>query len=501
MSEKKHTEIDKIKILKAIEAEIPLLITTYTLLHDMEVYMQDVLSFFLKELNHEYMTEFLTYCLSELTTNAKKANTKRVYFAEKKLDINHEADYKKGMRTFKRETMDNINHYLALQKAAGLYVKFLLQVKNGQIKIEIRNNVQLTVFEYKRIHDKLTRAQQYSSVEDAFTQILDDTEGAGLGLVIMILMLRKIGLSDDNFCYLSENGETICRIVLPLNAETQENINTISKDIVKSLDELPHIPENIESINNMLSNPNVKLSDIAETISNDVALTADLLKMVNSATFSLRQPCQTIPKAVSLVGTRGIKNMLYSIASIQNLGNDTADLKALWQHCYQVAYYSYNIAKNYYPSDKEMLDDVYVCGLLHDMGKVLFENALPESIKKFENICLANNIPVETLEKLYAGINHSEIGALIADKWHFPEGIIEVIRYHHRPEHADKKYRKLCNVVYFANMIAQYQTEIVEYYQFDADVLNEFRIVNETQLIEISEKLKEAFNSRISDKS
>ena len=83
MKDEKKVNIDVQKIQKAIHTGIPLSITTYTLPHEMEVYMGDVLTAFLSELNQFHMIEFLTYSLKELVTNAKKANTKRVYFKEK----------------------------------------------------------------------------------------------------------------------------------------------------------------------------------------------------------------------------------------------------------------------------------------------------------------------------------------------------------------------------------------------------------------------------------
>jgi hypothetical protein len=213
MAVQKKITPDVAKIKMAIRTGIPLSITTYTLPHEMEIYMSEVLSIFLNELNQSHMVEYLNYCVNELITNAKKANTKRVYFKEKNLDIMNPADYEQGMKTFKEDTLNNIHYYLQLQKEANLYVKFILQVRNNKIKVEIRNNSELTVFEYKRIHDKLSRAQQYSSVDETLNQIIDDTEGAGLGLIIMILMLEKIGLTEENFQSLCENGETITRII------------------------------------------------------------------------------------------------------------------------------------------------------------------------------------------------------------------------------------------------------------------------------------------------
>lgn len=493
MVEKSKAQINTIKIHKAIEAQIPLLITTFTLPHDMELYMADVVTTFLKELNQEYMTEYLVYCINELVTNAKKANTKRVYFEEKGLDISAETDYAKGMLTFKKDTLENILHYLHLQKKENLFIKLILHYRNGKIKVEVRNNSALTVFEYKRIHDKIARAQQYESIEDAFAQILDDSEGAGLGLVIMCLMLKKIGLSEENFQYLCENGETITRLVLPLSQDNEKNINTISTDIVNSIEELPHFPDNIANINRLLNDPNSKLSDIAQQISNDITMTADLLKLVNSAAFSLSSPCQNIVKAVQLVGTRGIKNLLYSLGSMQSLGQKDESKKELWTHSYKVAFYAYNIAHNFFRTKRDVIEDSYVCGLLHDMGKVLFENAHPDLIKKFEKLCSNKDISINVIEKLSAGVNHAEIGALIAEKWNFPDVIAQSIRFHHTPTESPIEYRQLCSVVYMANMISHYEKGEIEFYQFDPDVLLIMKIETKEQLDKISERLKTAF--------
>jgi len=493
MPETAKTLVNTVKIKKAIEAEVPLLITTYTLPHEMELYIHDVITSYMKELHQEHMTEYIIYCVNELTTNAKKANTKRVYFKEKKLDINSEFDYEVGMQTFKAETLGNIVHYLQLQKNAGLYIKILLHTRNGKIKIEIRNNSPLTLFEYKRIHDKLARAQQYTSVEEAFVQILDETEGAGLGLIIMVLMLQKIGLSDENFQFISENGETITRIILPLSTETEKHIESASKEIVESIEALPLFPENIASINRLLNDPDAKLSDIAQQISNDITLTADLLKLVNSAAFSLSSPCNSIVKAVQLVGIRGIKNLLFSLGSLKTLGEETSQKKDLWLHSYRVAFYSYNLARNFFASKPEVIDNSYVCGLLHDMGKVVFDNAHPDVLKKFSDICKKKDIPADTVERLVAGVNHAEIGARIGEKWNFPETIYESIRYHHSPFMASESVVNTACIVYLANMLAHYENEDIEFYQFDNELLQKFNLTTKEKLDTVSDRLKTAF--------
>jgi len=491
----KKVKLDLSKVKMAIRAGIPLSITTYTLPHEMEVYMDSVLRAFLEELNQNQMVEYLTYCLNELVTNSKKANTKRIFFREKNLDILDKKQYEEGMKSFKQETLNNIKYYLKLQKNAGLYVKLVLQTRNNKIKIEVRNNSELTVEEYKRMHDKLSRAQQYTSVDQALSQVLDDTEGAGLGLIIMILMLEKIGLTEENFQILCEGGETITRIILPLNEKTQKDLSVVSQEFVNIIDELPQFPETIVKVNRLLNDPDSKMSEIAMLISSDVSLTTDLLKLVNSATFALASPCRSIVDAVKLVGIRGIKNMLISVGSINNLKSLGGEKKDLWTHAYQVAFYSYNLARNFCSNDLTLVEDSYVCGLLHDMGKLVFETAHPEFIDKIKSICAQKGIPADIFEKLLAGVNHGEVGALIAEKWNFPNVIVSVIRHHHEPDLAPDETKKLTSLVYLSDMLSHYQTKEVDYYQFDPDVLALFHITNEAQLQKISERLEEAFKA------
>ena len=494
MQQTQKVSLDNSKIKMAIRAGIPLSITTYTLPHEMSEYMQEVLASFLSELGQEHMGSYLQYCLNELVTNAKKANTKRIYFKEKNLDLFNDSDYEIGMKSFKEDTLNNIRHYLALQKLTGLYVKLILQTRNNRIKIEVRNNSVLTFYEYKRMHDKLSRAQQYTSVDQAMTQVVDLSEGAGLGIIIMILMLEKIGLTEENFQILCENGETITRIILPINEKMQRELSTASHEFVKLVDDIPQFPESIMKINRLINDSSTKMSEIAMAISSDVSLTTDLLRLVNSVTFALASPCRSIADAVKLVGIRGIKNMLLSVGSVKQLdGLGGKSQKTLWTHAYRVAFYSYNLARNFCPADREIIDDSYICGLLHDIGKLIFATAHPEFMENASEICRQRNLSADIFEKLLAGVNHSEVGALITEKWNFPDIIISVIRHHHEPDMAPPSIKKLTSLVYLADMISHYQTHEVDYYQFDLDVLKMFGIGSESQLSKISEKLFAAF--------
>jgi len=127
------------------------------------------------------------------------------------------------------------------------------------------------------------------------------------------------------------------------------------------------------------------------------------------------------------------------------------------------------------------------------MGKLVFETAHPDFIDKIKGICAKKGIPANIFEKLIAGVNHGEVGALIAEKWNFPEVIVSVIRHHHEPDLVHEDTKKITGLVYLADMLAHYQTGEVDFYQFDSDVLAMFHITTEPQLQKISDRLKVAF--------
>jgi putative nucleotidyltransferase with HDIG domain len=485
--------VDVAKIKRAAHNAVALNILTYTLPHDIEVYMEEVLDVFLAELGQKKLKDYLVYCLRELAVNAKKANTKRVYFESRGLDINNADQYEDGMSGFKQDTMDNISWYLQKQKEKGYYIKIIFQAKGPNIVLEVRNNVEITKKEYVRIHDKLARSRKYTSLEEAMQQVLDPSEGAGLGLVILVLMLKKIGLDEECFDIWAESGETVARITVPVAAAHVEAVSTLTDEIVKSITSLPQFPENIVQIQRLIADPNSQIVDIARYISTDPAMTADLLKLVNSAAYMMAKKVDNIVDAVKLVGLRGIKNLLYSYGTFKILDDGAADKKKLWDHSYRAAYYSYNLAKNFKANVKGLLDDAYVGGMLHDMGKIVFSSVHPDLLEKIRAFCKDKDIPSDTFEGIAGGMNHAEIGAKIAEKWNFPESLVSAIRYHHEPSLEPGDHRDVVHVVYLANIFCQYEAGELSYEQIEPSVLQDYGFTNEKHFKTVVDKMSEGF--------
>jgi putative nucleotidyltransferase with HDIG domain len=481
-------EVDITQIKKAAHNSIPLTIKTYTMPHNTEIYIEKVLQSFLSEIGHNNIFNPISYCVKELAVNAKKANTKRVYFKEKDLNIDDSTDYEAGMQNFKEETLSNIDHYLRLQKESGLFVKVVFRTLAKQFSISVHNNVELTQKEQMRAYDRIARSRAFNSIEDAFSAVMDSTEGAGLGIVIMVLMLKKIGLSEESFELDVEKGETVARLTIPLSEIHLEKLDLLAKAVVNEVNSLPQFPENLVYLQKLISDPETDIHDIARQVSTDPSLTADLLKLVNSALYMLPKKIDSIVEAVKLVGMRGLRNLLYTYGSQKIFEKKYAEMKELWKHSYKVAFYAYMMARTF-RKPNDVLDDVFVGGILHDLGKIVVNSLHPDLLDKIKKFCVQKGIPDSLLEDFSVGLNHSEIGAMIATKWNFPEQLVAAIRFHHEPGSCDQQYRDMANIVYLANCLAHYENEETDYDQIDTVVLSLFDIGSEQDLQRLKERL------------
>jgi hypothetical protein len=201
----------------AIKNNKTLSLKTHSYLPKERRYIDDVLHRYLEEEGLSCLQNKISYCIHELAGNAKKANTKRVYFAEKKLDILDPGHYELGMKNFKMDTIENIPYFIQLQKAADLFIKFQFRRSENRLSISIRNNTSLTEEESRRINDKISLSKTISSIPEAYGLLEDSSEGAGLGIVMMIMMLRSIGFSDDVLDISCKNGETVAELKLDVN--------------------------------------------------------------------------------------------------------------------------------------------------------------------------------------------------------------------------------------------------------------------------------------------
>ena len=477
------SEQDKEKISLAVQLHTPLEIMSYTLPREKERYIQEILMYFLIQCHQEHMTDNLVFCLSELLTNSKKANTKRVYFKEQNLDINNEMDYHQGMVTCKEDTLSNIEHYLTLQKEAGLYIKLILQLNDEGIKIEIRNNSVITKFEKKRILEKLRVAQKYEEPHQVVSLMVDQTEGAGLGIIIIVLMLRKIGLSRDNYKVFTNDTETITQMILPLNKEIDKQMESLYEEFVDNLNTIPVFEDTIKEFEAAV--PKAQDNELIDLISKDVSLTALLLKDAAAKGHS----CSKITNAFQALGRDAVVALLKKDNPAFRVIDKKLDVRNLWEHERTVAYFAYNLAKN----SQEVrfdLEEIYVAALLHDIECLLLEVATPEQKEAVQKLATSLDEKGVLYDLFLKDFGHSSGCYKVAQSWGLPETIAQVVRYHNNPSYAPEGIKPVVYVVYLADILQYYEKGQAEYYQLNTEALEFFGIHTKGQLDFMLKQLK-----------
>lgn len=478
------------KIREAARTSVPVSIKSFTLSKETEAKIDDVLKLFLEELGQGVLFDRISYCVKELTTNAKKANTKRIYFEEKNLDITNSDDYKIGVATFMSDTVPNIEHYLALQQEAGLHILVEFQIVNGALVILVKNNSEISEMEQLRIYDRIARSRGFDSVEEILSSVMDDTEGAGLGLVILTVMLRKLGLGNDAFNIDLVDGYTVASLCIPMAEKYGTKLKTLSRGIVEHVDKLPQLPDNILRLQELIDNSDVEIATIARQVGKDPTLTADLLRTVNSAQFMLSKKVSNIFDAVKFLGLSNLRNQLYAYGTERILPEGD---RTIWDHSYRTAFYAYNIARNS-TVHRGLMNDAYVGGVLHDIGKLVLSELHPSLSKKLEKLAGRDSESERMLENLASGLNHAEVGGMIAHKWNFSESLVSVVTYHHEPRRAPKEHETLVDTVYLANALANYHEGKLRFDQVDPNILSAFGISSSEQFITIIEKLNSFFD-------
>jgi HD-like signal output (HDOD) protein len=127
------------------------------------------------------------------------------------------------------------------------------------------------------------------------------------------------------------------------------------------------------------------------------------------------------------------------------------------------------------------------------MGKIVFSSVHPDLISNIQNFTQQKGIPTHLFEDFSAGLNHAELGAMIAEKWNFPEVLTESIRFHHDPHGANQAHRQVVDTVYLANALANIDEKTHSYEQIDPVVVARFNIPSLEHLMRIHARLAQKF--------
>ncbi|MDF3818934.1 HDOD domain-containing protein [Leptospira sp. 96542] len=446
-----HTNI--LDLNHPIEENAPFHFKFFQITDNVENTIFQVLDRFLLQMDLIFVRESVFAALKETITNAIKANAKRVFFKNRASNIYDNNQYVTEMSEFKKTYLDNRDEIEeSLHKHNfGVFVSFIHN--KNLMRIRIMNNVQLTDEEIVRITKRIDKAKTYNDLAEAFADLSSEEEGAGLGLIMTLMMLKNDGLGDSAFKFETGENKTVFMIDVPANiAKTNVHVEKIDK-IVAEIDNLPTFPKTIQDIQTAIDKPNSSITQIAEMIKKDVSLSANILKLSNSAAFRRGGRVESLDRAIQLIGLKELQNLLYSLGTKQLLEDKFPAFLSIWEKSNECAFYCKMIGERM-GMNKNNISNLIASSLLHDIGEILLLSFDPNHMSKIRNYSNSKEIASSiSMEESAIGITHSKLGAMVAEKWNFPILYIKGMEYHHKPLSSDEVYHDIIFPIYLGDMM------------------------------------------------
>lgn len=229
------------------------------------------------------------------------------------------------------------------------------------------------------------------------------------------------------------------------------------KRIKKYIDRMPSLSTTVSKVLEVCNRPNTSPNDLNRVISLDPVLTGQVLKLINSAYYSLPNQITSLPRAIIMLGINTVKNLSLSTAVLGSIGKtetvQSFPMDRFWTHSLCVGVAAKALAA-VIKIPQELRDEYFVAGLLHDLGKIPLAACFVEEYAQVLQLAALEQNSLLRAENLILGLDHCVVGALIGEKWQLTDIIVESLSNHHSPEKGKAETRLLSTVVSLANIYA-----------------------------------------------
>lgn len=486
-----HTNI--LDIDHPIQENQPFHFKFYNMNQSVENTLYQTLDRFLLQLDVISIRDSVLAAVKEMVTNAIKANVKRVYFHASNNDILNEDDYNEKMNHFKADYLEQRERYEEglIKHNYGVFVSFVHN--KSLMRIRIMNNIQLAPEEIKRIQFRIDRARTYNDLAEAFMDASNEQEGAGLGLIMTLMMLKNDGLSDSAFKFESVGNKTMFTIDIPAYLPKESVESEKVEKLIADVDNLPTFPKTIQDIQQAIDKPNSSIGNIAEMIKRDIALSANILKLSNSAAFRRGDKVESLDRAIQLIGLKELQSLLYSLGTKQILEDRFPAFQAIWEKSNESAFYAKMIGQKMALS-KNSISNLVASALLHDIGEILLLSYEPENMGKIRNYSTSKELASAiSMEESAFGITHSKLGAHVGAKWNFPDLYIRAMEYHHRPLLAEEFHYEIVFPIYLADMMILVNHKEAKSSEIPEEILKFCKFASKGDFDSFRTKIREQF--------
>jgi putative nucleotidyltransferase with HDIG domain len=219
---------------------------------------------------------------------------------------------------------------------------------------------------------------------------------------------------------------------------------------------LPSLPEIYIRVSEQLEDETCSLQQIGKTVQNDPAIATRVLKMVNSAYYGLPNQVSSVAQSVSLLGRERLRPILIGAVLrgvFSGKDNPAFSMQEFWQHSIKTAIIARELSATV--SEIEEPESMFTAGLLHDIGKLLLINKVPERVLAAEDMMLRKRMDILSAELNQIGLTHTAVGETLMNRWGLPSLLVDCARNHHEVVH-DGPNRNATHLIYLANQLSQY---------------------------------------------
>jgi putative nucleotidyltransferase with HDIG domain len=223
--------------------------------------------------------------------------------------------------------------------------------------------------------------------------------------------------------------------------------------IASAIKSFPGMPGTAVKLLALIDDSAMRVSQIEEILRHDPGLTANVLRLANSAYFGIPSKVGSIRQAVILLGLKRLIQMVIAacVSAIMDKSVPGYDLPPgeLWRHSIAASVAAEGLVK---VLKVEAAEEIFTAALLHDVGKLVLGDFVKDEFKQIET-AVSQGISFEMAEKIVLGTNHADVGARILTKWLLPPEIVNAVQFHHAPE-ASERISSMLDIVHVANFIS-----------------------------------------------
>jgi HD-like signal output (HDOD) protein len=206
------------------------------------------------------------------------------------------------------------------------------------------------------------------------------------------------------------------------------------KELIDGIDQLLSLPDVVIRVNELIESETASIDEIGEVINHDPALSAQLLKLVNSAFYGFPSQVDSVSRAINLIGTLELRSLIFasSAASVfGNISNELIDMNSFWHRSVYCGLIAKKLAN---ATGRTKGETQFLTGLLHDVGRLILLTQLPDEYQELLEASKAKNSTLARLEREWLGFSAAELGATLLEHWRLPARLWMPVKYQHHPE-------------------------------------------------------------------